>query len=93
MNKIDTEPGAGNFTEDEPDAKATIGLRVAWVLTLDKRDSLLVLKALGGRLKSDAEIKAASELCDRLTKQRATEAGQLADHLRRHAANITGEME
>jgi hypothetical protein len=40
-----------------------------WSFTLSKKDALLVLKALGGRL-TDVEVKEAKELGDRLTELR-----------------------
>jgi hypothetical protein len=43
--------------EDLPEQahRAELHMFPTWVLKLDKRDSLLVLKALGGRLANDEE--------------------------------------
>ena len=46
-------------------------MQVFWVFRLNKRDALLVMKALGGRLVSDQEQADAAALGDRLTLLRA----------------------
>jgi hypothetical protein len=48
-------------------------LKLAWSFTLSKADTLLVLQALGGRLKPEDYVRA-TELGDRLTYLRAQEA-------------------
>jgi hypothetical protein len=65
-----------------------VTLHVNWTFTLDKRDSLLMLKALGGRLKGP-EVELAKSLGDRLTVLRSKCADDVAESLRRHAANAT----
>jgi len=55
----------------EQDAKSELTVHPQWVFKLDKRDSLLVLKGLGGRLNTPELVEAANALCDRLTLQRA----------------------
>lgn len=52
--------------EQDDGPKAHVELVSLWRFVLGKRDALLVLKALGGRL-TDAEQEQARELCDRLT--------------------------
>lgn len=69
---------------------AQLSLKAMWVFTLDKSDSLLVLRALGGRLKTAEDINAARELGDRLTRLRAIEAETLSSAMRHHALNIAG---
>jgi len=54
-----------------------------WRFTLGKRDALLVLKALGGRLTSEESRAAAAELGDRLTVQRAAVTRDLVYHMER----------
>lgn len=65
-------------TVDEllPEGRSEMHLRPRWIFELDKRDALLTLKALGGRL-SDEEKVLAAELGDRLTLQRAKLARDL----------------
>ena len=50
-----------------------IHFKPSWVFELNKHDSLLVLKALGGRLNGAVEKEAAKALCDRLTELRLDE--------------------
>jgi hypothetical protein len=59
---------------DEQNPAPEVSYIPRWSFTLSKRDALLVLKALGGRL-TDHEIKEAKELGDRLTELRQS-AGQ-----------------
>lgn len=61
-----------------------LGMHVTWVFKLSKRDSLLVLKALGGRLSED-EVAEAKALGDRLTVLRANDATQYQQALVRAA--------
>lgn len=63
-----------------PEGKSEMHLRPRWVFELDRRDALLVLKALGGRL-SDEEKVLAEQLGDRLTLQRANLARDLLQGL------------
>ncbi len=56
-----------------------------WVFRLNKRDSLLVLKALGDRL-TDAEVEEAKALGNRLTIHRANAARDLIESTERAAA-------
>lgn len=62
-------------------AKADIRLVPIYVFELPQDDLLLILKALGGRLKPE-EIETARLLGDRLTHQRATELELTAQRLR-----------
>lgn len=55
---------------------AELYLVPVWVFRLGKRDSLLVLKALGGRLQAN-EADEAKALGDRLTVHRANAARDL----------------
>lgn len=50
-----------------------VAFKPKWVFELGARDSVLVLKALGGREMSQDESERARELCDRLTMQRAAQ--------------------
>jgi hypothetical protein len=50
---------------------AEVAFTPSWVFRLYPRDASLVLRALGGRLRDDDDIKAAAELGDRLTTLRA----------------------
>lgn len=63
---------------DEFESGPETFMQPTWVFRLGKRDSLLVLKALGGRL-SDDEKAEAEALCDRLTLQRES---MIADMLK-----------
>lgn len=56
--------------ELEPQSKPEVVLHHTWVFKLSKRDALLVLKALGGRL-TDKDAPEAKALGDRLTVLRA----------------------
>lgn len=68
-----------------------VALQVSWQFRLGRKDSLLVLKALGGRLVTPEEVAAAKELGDRLTLMRAHEGWQLADGLAVAATNTYPE--
>lgn len=71
MNELD---------EDQPvDENPHIAFKTRWAFELGSRDSVLVLKCLGGREMTAEEDERARWLCDRLTAQRAA-AGR--DHLR-----------
>lgn len=61
-----------------------LGMHITWVFKLSKRDSLLVLKALGGRLSED-EAADAKALGDRLTVLRANDVTQYQQALARAA--------
>lgn len=50
---------------------ASVAGRHEWVVTLGPQEMLLVLKALGSRLRPE-EVEAARELGDRLTAQKAS---------------------
>ena len=71
--------------------KPQIHFKPAWVFELSKADSLLVLKALGGRLTGPAEKDAAKVLCDRLTELRAQEGRAYLGSLERAAEAATRE--
>jgi hypothetical protein len=58
---------------------AVLNLLPLWRFTLGRKESLLVMKALGGRLKPGGETDAAKDLGDRLTLQRAHEARTLLE--------------
>lgn len=74
-----------------PGKGSDINLRVRWLFELDRTDALLILKALGGRLKEGRETEAAKELGDILTKRRAAEARELYERLQHHADNVGQE--
>lgn len=58
-----------------------------WRLLLEPRDSALVLKALGGRLKPE-EVADAKALGDKITKDRASAAAAFAREMQKHSNNI-----
>jgi hypothetical protein len=66
---LDIQAVAGSREPREPNAEAVFS--PAWVFRVFPKDAALILRALGGRLKDDADRQAASDLCDRLTLQRA----------------------
>lgn len=69
--------------EDFGGPEAEMHLVPIWVLRLNKRDALLLLKALGGLLK-DKEIEEARQLGDRLTSQHSDETLRVALKARLH---------
>lgn len=69
----------------KPGPDAHLELEWVWVFKLGKRDALLLLKALGGRLANDDEREAASALCDRLTLLREATAREQYRALERAA--------
>lgn len=76
-DRWDRRPGP-QAAQDEGDGPAPhIHLEASWVFRLGKKDSLLVLKALGGRLANDVEEREAEALGDRLTLLREKEAKTL----------------
>lgn len=68
--------------------QSDLRLQATYVFELPQEEMLLVLKALGGRLKPE-EIVAAQALGDRLTKQRVNELERTATILR-NALKIEG---
>lgn len=64
----------------------TLKLRPVYIFQLEQPDAMLVLKALGGRLRPDSvlgdEIAQAKALGDRLTRERANELERVARQLR-----------
>lgn len=75
----------------DQDHRSEVGMYPQWVLKLDKRDSLLVLQALGGRLLSPEMVAAAAALGDRLAMQRASAAKQFYEPLRVTASIVTAK--
>ena len=57
-------------------------MRTSWCFIVGKRDSLLILKALGGRL-SEADVEPARDLGNRLTHLRAQEGRDYLGSLER----------
>ncbi len=51
-----------------------ITMKTKWIFEVDSAQTLLILKALGGRIKSPADVEAAKALGDDLTKARAVAA-------------------
>lgn len=73
---------------DEPlEAGPEIVMHTTWVFKLNKRDSLLVLKALGGRL-AEAERPEAEALDDRLTVLRAAQGAYYIGSLSKAAEAV-----
>lgn len=66
--------------------KPQLYLKPNWIFELNKFDTLLVLKALGGRLTADEVLKA-KELGDRLTELRAIEGRSYLGALERAEAS------
>lgn len=62
-----------------------IVMNITWSFRLSKRDTLIVLKALGGRLKPE-EVEEAKALGDRLAVLRAAEGRQALAPLERAVA-------
>ncbi len=61
--------------------------KLHWFVELEAAELLLVLKALGGRLKED-EVSAAKALGDRLTQQRAATTDHLLHNNNKLLANL-----
>lgn len=74
--------------DDFDGSKAECWLMPTWAFRLGKRDALLVLKALGGRLTSAADIADAKALGDRLTALRANAARDLIDGAERAESSM-----
>lgn len=74
-------------TEDFGEEPSNITLRATWLLELNAKDAVLVLKALGGRLTME-EAVAAQELGNRLTVIRARQADALARMMATHASKV-----
>jgi hypothetical protein len=73
---------------NEPINKPQLFLKPCWIFELNKFDTLLVLKALGGRLNSDEEVQRAKDLGDRLTELRAKEGRDYLGSLERAEAAV-----
>lgn len=82
MSSADNDDGPGAHVEPI----------VQWRFMLNKRDSLLVLKALGGRLATDEDRQAARELGNKLTLQRQASMRALMNGLNISAAAAEGDM-
>ncbi len=67
-------------------------LRPQWMFICDSTDSLLILKALGGRL-NDTEVIRAKQLGDRLTLERAKQARQMLEGLERAEQAVTIKLD
>jgi 4-hydroxy-3-methylbut-2-enyl diphosphate reductase IspH len=66
------------------DSRTTMRMIPVFQFTVNQNEMLLILKALGGRLKED-EDEDARELCNKLTAERAQALEQTAAQLRRAA--------
>ena len=53
-----------------------------WAFKVNNDEMLIILKALGGRLR-DEDIEVAKEIGDRLTKNRIAELDNVTKHLRK----------
>lgn len=73
--------------DDNNGPNAHVELLPLWRFVLGRRDALLVLKALGGRL-AEHEVAEASALCDRLTLQRAAAGRDFHNGLERAAEAV-----
>jgi 4-hydroxy-3-methylbut-2-enyl diphosphate reductase IspH len=67
------------------DSRTTMRMIPVFQFTVNQNEMLLILKALGGRLKED-EDEDARELCNKLTAERAQALEQTAAQLRRAVA-------
>jgi hypothetical protein len=76
---------------DIVDPNAHLAISPTWVFQLGKRDTLLVLKALRGRLTDEDEVSAARELGDRLTRLRAAAGRDLLSNLESAEAAANGD--
>lgn len=86
-DKLDFNPDAV-----DPHISPQTFMRTAWVFELDRRDALLMLKALGGRL-SDEEVVQARDLGNRLTIIRAAAARDALKHLQRAAEHAQVDID
>lgn len=81
------------MTDDEGGHRPQCDMMVSWRFTVSKRDALLILKALGGRLVSDEEIVEAALLGDRLTVMRANSGQDYVQYLTRAAEKALSNAE
>lgn len=65
-----------------------VGFQAEWIIRVSKGDALLILKALGGRLKP-VEVEAAKELGDALTDLRLKTMEDYIASLRRAVEAMT----
>jgi hypothetical protein len=78
---------------------ANVDLTTIWTMRLTSEEFILVLRALGGRMKGEAEVSAAKALGDRLAVQKAAltddrlrQNQKLVDNLRDAGLEVvTGE--
>jgi hypothetical protein len=54
-----------------------------WAFKVSNAEMLIMLKALGGRLRNDDEIAEAKELGDKLTRSRISELEHVTTHLKK----------
>lgn len=83
-----------NVTQVDPPKEEgpQLVMRTSWCFILGRRDSLLMLKALGGRLTA-VEVDDAKALGDRLTQLRAQEGRDYLNSLERaEAASLNKEI-
>lgn len=73
--------------EDFGEEPSNITLRATWLLELNAKDAVTVLKALGGRLTME-EAVAAQELGNRLTVIRSRQADALSRMMATHASKV-----
>lgn len=66
---------------------AHIGIKSLWIFELDSSESVLILKALGGRLKAD-ETEKAKELGNKLTRQRSQAVETMLEQMKAHESKI-----
>jgi hypothetical protein len=85
-------------TEHDDEPRADLALLQSWRFTVSKRDAMLILQALGGRLAGD-ELDEARALGDRLTALRvrsieaaAGNAAKLRENVERSAGRTIEQM-
>lgn len=77
------------MNDNEPkEPAAAVMMRAQWTFEVGARDSALILRALGSRLRDDEDRAAASELCDRLTEHRALSAQHMLQSMERAVASM-----
>jgi len=67
---------------------AEVKLPTSWTLTLDPEEIRLVLRALGGRIDSPDEKRAAKSLGDQITKARTSVAEHLLHTMKKNSDQI-----
>lgn len=78
----------GSTPDPQDGPAAIVHVQQTWALYLGTRDMLLILKALGGRLNSEADEEAAEALGDRLTLLREKSVKEVNHGVMRAAESV-----